>query len=161
MAIHDIWCLVVVHSSSYVVCAASLRCAYRLSSDLVRDPGILNTLGGLALGSAESILAVSRILQFMTLLPGVAFVLVMAFLATAVALNAGLVGCPFRFRLGSFVVLLVVGTRLTFSCIDLHSLQPIVVVFPGGDLPLSLSIGSSLVDTFLFHLSFVDSLVDL
>ena len=40
----------------------------------------------------------------MTLLPGVAFVLIVAFLAIAVALNVRLVGCPFRFRLGSFVL---------------------------------------------------------
>jgi hypothetical protein len=39
----------------------------------------------------------------MTLLPGITFVLIVAFLATAVVLDAGLVGSPFRLRLGSFI----------------------------------------------------------
>jgi hypothetical protein len=97
----------------------------------------------------------------MTLLLSFVFVLVVAFLAIAVALNARLVGYPFRFRLGSFVLfVVVVRTGLTFGCIDLHFLQPIVVVLPGGYLLLNLSISSSLVDSFLFYLSFVDAFVD-
>ena len=106
-----------VCDSSRFVYAAALSRTHRLDSGLVRDLSILVTLGvSPALGSAESILAVSGVLQFMTLLPGVAFVLVVAFLATAVALNVGLVGCPFRFRLGSFVLVsftrTLVGTWL-------------------------------------------------
>jgi hypothetical protein len=51
----------------------------------------------------------------MTLLPGIAFVLVVAFLTIAVALDARLVSSPFRLRLGSFVrvvlrTFVVVGT---------------------------------------------------
>lgn len=99
----------------------------------------------------------------MTLLPGVAFVLVVAFFATAVALNAGLIGCPFRFRLGSFILFfVVVGTRLAVNCIDLHLLQPIVIIPPGGNVPLGLSVGFSLeVITFLFHLHFENAGVNL
>jgi hypothetical protein len=70
-----------------------------------------------ALSGSERVilrLALSRSLQFMTLLPGIAFALVVAFLATAVALDVGLVGRPFRLRLGSFVLsfprTFVVGT---------------------------------------------------
>jgi hypothetical protein len=84
-------------------------------------------------------------LQFITLLPGIAFVLVVAFLAIAVALNAGLVGYPFRFRLGSFIVLFVVRTRLAFSCIDLYLLQPVVVIVLVRNVSLSLSISSTIV----------------
>ena len=69
----------------------------------------------------------SRSLQVITLLPGVAFVLIVAFLAIAVALNARLVGRPFRFRLGSFVrsllgFLVVVRTWFASRGIDLHLL---------------------------------------
>ena len=51
----------------------------------------------------------------------------MAFLTIAVALNVRLVGYPFRFRLGSFVILsflrtLVIRTRLTVGYVDLHLL---------------------------------------
>ena len=83
-------------------------------------------------------------LQVMTLLPGIAFVLVVAFLATAVALNAGLVGCPFRFQLRSFVILFI-RTRLAFSCINLHLLQPIVVVVLVWNVSLSLSVSSTIM----------------
>jgi hypothetical protein len=63
----------------------------------------------------------------MTLLPGIAFAFVVAFLATAVALDAGLVGRPFRLRLRSFVrfllrTVVVVGTGFALSGIDLHLL---------------------------------------
>ena len=90
----------------------------------------------------------------MTLLPGVTFVLIIAFLATTVALNVGLVGCPFRFRLGSFV-LFVVGTRLAVSCINLYFLQLIIVVLLSRNVPLDLSIRLPLeVSTLLFQLHF-------
>ena len=86
----------------------------------------------------------------MTLLPGFTFVLIVAFLAIAVALNVGLVGCPFCLRLGSFVVLsfprtLVVGTRLAVGYVDLHLLQPIIVVVPVRNVSLSLPIRSTAV----------------
>ena len=67
----------------------------------------------------------------MILLLGVAFVLIMAFLAIAVALNVGLVRCPFYFQLGSFILFLMVRTRLAISCINLHLLQHIVVILLG------------------------------
>jgi hypothetical protein len=86
----------------------------------------------------------------MTLLPGFTFVLIVAFLAITVVLNVGLIGCPFRFRLGSFVRLsfprtFVVGTRLAGSCIDLHLLQPIVVVVLVWNVSLGLPIRSTAV----------------
>jgi hypothetical protein len=71
----------------------------------------------------------------MTLLPGIVFVLVVAFLATAVALDAGLVGSPFRLRLRSFVrvvlrtFVVIVGTWFAFRSVELHPLQSVVVVF--------------------------------
>jgi hypothetical protein len=63
----------------------------------------------------------------MTLLPGIAFALIVAFLTTAVALDAGLVSSPFRLRLRSFVrvvlrTFVVVGTGFALSSIDLHLL---------------------------------------
>jgi hypothetical protein len=93
-------------------------------------------------------------LQVITLLPGFAFVLIVAFLAIAVALNVGLVGCPFRFRLGSlFLFVVIVGTRLAFGCIDLHLLQPVVVVLLFGDISFGFPVRSILsVTTFLFQL---------
>jgi hypothetical protein len=39
----------------------------------------------------------------MILLPGIIFILIVAFLAIAVVLDVGLVSSPFRLRLGSFV----------------------------------------------------------
>ena len=96
--------------SSLVVCSAALRGFYghRLLSNFIAS--VLRC-------SKRLILVLSRSLQFMTQHSGLAFVLVVAFLATAVALNVGLVGCPFRFRLRSFVLLsfsrtFVVGTWL-------------------------------------------------
>jgi hypothetical protein len=63
----------------------------------------------------------------MTLLPGVTFALIVAFLTTAVALDAGLVGSPFRLRLRSFIrvvlrTLIVARTGFALSGIDLHLL---------------------------------------
>jgi hypothetical protein len=128
-----------------LVAAASLRGFQGLR--------LFNNFIASALRRSKRLILVSMLagsLQFMTLLPGVAFVLVVAFLATAVALNAGLVGCPFRFRLGSFV-LFVVRTRLAFGYIDLHLLQPVIVVLPVGDISFSLSVRSILsVTAFLF-----------
>jgi hypothetical protein len=63
----------------------------------------------------------------MTLLPGIIFALIVAFLATAVALDAELVGSPFRLRLRSFVrvvprTIVMVRTWFSFSGIELHPL---------------------------------------
>jgi hypothetical protein len=62
-----------------------------------------------------------------TLLPGITFAFIVAFLAIAVALDAGLVGRPFRLRLRSFVRLvlrtvIIVRTGFALSSIDLHLL---------------------------------------
>jgi len=102
-------------------------------------------------------------LQFMTLLSDGAVTFVVAFLAAAVALNTGLIVCPFV-RLGSwwsFSWTLVVGTWLAFRGVDLHLLQTVVVVFPGRNIPLDLGVRSALIDSFLLHLSFVEAFVDL
>jgi hypothetical protein len=40
-------------------------------------------------------------------------------------------------------------------------LQSVVVVVLGRDVPLDLGVSPALVNTFLFHLSFVDALIDL
>jgi hypothetical protein len=61
-------------------------------------------------------------LQFIILLPSVIFVLIIAFLTIAIALDARLIGYPFRLRLGSFIIFLVIRTRLTVSYIDLYLL---------------------------------------
>lgn len=117
----------IIRSSSTSV-RESGRKGIVLDSRAVRVLGILVALGlFVAFGRAELavvIVALSGSLQFMTLLPGVAFVFVVAFLATAVALDAGLVGCPFRLRLGSFVLSFLwtfVGTwlalRVTRKCV--------------------------------------------
>ena len=95
------------------------------------------------------------------LLLSVIFVFIVAFFTIAIVLNTRLISYLFRFRLESFIILLIVRTRLAFSYINLYLLQSIVVIFLGKDLLLSLSISSSLVDTFLFYLLFVDSLIDL
>lgn len=90
----------------------------------------------------------------------------MAFFAIAVVLNAGLIGYPFRFRLGSFIILslswtFIIRTGLTLGRIDLHLLQTVVVISLGRNVPLDLSIRLTLeVATFLFYLSFVEALVD-
>jgi hypothetical protein len=90
-----------------------------------------------------------------------------AFLATAVALDAGLVGRPFRLRLRSFVRLVfrtvvVVGTGFALSGIDLHLLQAVVVVLLSRNVPLDLSVRLSLeVTTLLLHLHFENAGVNL
>jgi hypothetical protein len=99
----------------------------------------------------------------MTLLLGVAVACVVAFLAAFVALNTRLVFSPFV-RLQSwwsFLRTLVVGTWLALRGVDLHLLQTVVVVSPGRNVLLDLSIRSALVDSFLLHLSFVETFVDL
>ena len=144
--------------SSHVICSSALGGLHRL------DFGFLREWDLFVLSRAKPLFAVSRILQFMTLLPGVAFVFVVAFLATTVALYAGLVGSPFRFRLWAFVMSLsrtFVGTGLALGGVDLHFLQAIIVVVPGGDFPWSLSVGPSLVNSFLFYLSFIEALINL
>jgi hypothetical protein len=90
----------------------------------------------------------------------------MAFLAIAVALDAGLIGSPFRLRLGSFVrvilrTLIVVGTWFTFGGIELHSLQSVVVVFPYWNIAFCLAISVRRERlSFLFQLSFIDPSID-
>jgi hypothetical protein len=100
----------------------------------------------------------------MTLLSDGAVTFVVAFLATAVALNIGLVVCP-SVRLWSwwsFSRTLVFGTWLALRSVDLHLLQTVVVVSLGRNVPLDLAVRSALVETsFLLHLSFVDAFVDL
>ena len=90
----------------------------------------------------------------MTLLPGVAFACVVAFLAAFVALNTGLVFCPFvrlRSLLLSFPWTFVVRTWLALRGIDLHLLQAVVVVLPSRNVPLDFSVRPSLeVVTLLF-----------
>jgi hypothetical protein len=103
----------------------------------------------------------------MTLLPDIAFAFVVAFLATAVALDAGLVGRPFRLRLRSFVRLVlrtvvVVRTRFALRGIDLHFLQAVVVVLPSRNVPLDLSVRLPLeVTSLLLHLHFENAGVNL
>jgi hypothetical protein len=69
-----------------------------------------------------------------------------AFLATAVALDAGLVCSPFRLRLRSFVrvvlrtLIVVIKTWFAFGGIELHPLQSIVVVFLYWNIALCLAI---------------------
>ena len=120
MAVHYAWCLAEFVSST----ALSGLHGFDSVRFLFRDSVLAGTELLFVAGSGS--------LQVMTLLLGRAFVLVVAFLATAVALNVGLVSCPFRFWLGSFVLsflrTLVAGTRLAVGCIDLHLLQPIVIV---------------------------------
>jgi hypothetical protein len=102
----------------------SLRGLYRLDTSRIDNPSVK------PLSSSERVLlqlTLSRSLQFMTLLPGIAFAFIVAFLVTAVALNIGLIGSLFvwlllLFILVSFLITLVVGTWLAFSGIDLHPL---------------------------------------
>jgi hypothetical protein len=147
-----------------VIASASLRGFHRL------DTSYVDSLFLRALYSSERVflrLALSRSVQFITLLPGVTFAFVMAFLATAVVLNVGLIGRPFV-RLGSFIgwsflrTSVVAGTWLAFGGIDLHLLQTVVVILPGGNVPLDLYVRPALVEvSFLFYLSFEESLIDL
>jgi hypothetical protein len=102
----------------------------------------------------------------MTLLPGVVFAFVVAFLVTTVALDVRLIGRPFRLRL--FLVLsvlrtlIVVRTGFALSGIELHLLQSIVIVVPGRDIPLNLSVSLTLeVITLLFHLHLENTGVNL
>jgi hypothetical protein len=88
-----------------------------------------------------------------------------AFLAIAVVLDVGLVGSPFRLRLRSFVrvvlrTFIIVRTWFAFGSIELYLLQSVIVIVPGRDIPLDLSVSPALVNTFLFYLSFVDTFVD-
>jgi hypothetical protein len=99
------------------------------------------------------------------LLPGIVFTFVVAFLVTTVALDIGLIGRPFRLRL--FLVLsvlrtlIIVRTGFALSGIELHFLQSVVIVVLGRNIPLDLYVSPALVNTFLFYLSFIDTLVDL
>ena len=103
----------------------------------------------------------------MTLLPGVIFVLIIAFLAITVALNVRLVGYPFRFRLRSLLLSLLrtflIRTRLTVSCIDLYLLQSVVVIVLVRNVSLSFSVSSTIVSVTasLFQLQLKDPIVDL
>jgi hypothetical protein len=112
-------------------------------------------------------LSLSGALQVITLLPGVAFALIVAFLAIAVALDARLVSSPFRLRLRSFVrvvlrTLVVVGTGFALSGIDLHLLQAVIVVLPSRNVPLDLSVRLSLeVTSLLLYLHFENTGVNL
>jgi hypothetical protein len=90
-----------------------------------------------------------------------------AFLATAVALDARLVGRPFRLRLRSFIrfvlrTVIMVGTRFALCGIDLHLLQAVVVVLLSRNVPLDLSVRLSLeVTTLLFYLHFENAGINL
>jgi hypothetical protein len=112
-------------------------------------------------------LSLSGALQVITLLPGVTFALVVAFLAIAVALDARLVGSPFRLRLRSFVrvvlrTLIVVGTGFALSGIDLYLLQAVIVVLLSRNVPLDLSVRLSLeVTSLLLYLYFENAGVNL
>jgi hypothetical protein len=100
----------------------------------------------------------------MTLLPCLTVTCVVAWSAVFVALALGLVVCPsgrLRSLVLSFLRTFVVRTWLALRSVDLHLLQTVVVVFPGRNVPLDLSVRSALVDSFLLHLSFVETFVDL
>jgi hypothetical protein len=83
----------------------------------------------------------------MTLLPGIAFILIVAFLATAVAPDAGLISSPFSLRLRSFVrvvlrtLIVIARTWFAFSSVELHPLQSVVVVFLCWNIALCLAVG--------------------
>jgi hypothetical protein len=90
-------------------------------------------------------------LQFITLLSDGAVTSVVAFLATAVALNIGLVVYP-SVRLWSwwsFPRTLVVGTWLALRGVDLHLLQTVVVVLLGRNVLLDLVVRLALGITTL------------
>jgi hypothetical protein len=113
-------------------------------------------------------LSLSGALQVITLLPGIAFALIVAFLAIAVALDAGLVGSPFRLRLRSFVrvvlrTFIVVGTWFAFGGIELHLLQSVVVVVLIRNVAFGLPVSSIIVSVTasLFQLQLKDPIVDL
>jgi hypothetical protein len=109
----------------FLIASASLRCFQGF------DTWCRYNLFIRALRSSERVillrLSLSGTLQVITLLPGIVFAFVVAFLATAVALDARLVGSPFRLRLRSFVrvvlrTFIIVGTGFALSSIDLHLL---------------------------------------
>jgi hypothetical protein len=84
----------------------------------------------------------------MTLLPGVAISRVVAFLAAFVALNTGLIFSPFvrlRSLVLSFLGTFVVGTWLALRGVELHLLQPVVVVVPLGNVPFGFPVRSIVV----------------
>jgi hypothetical protein len=88
----------------------------------------------------------------MTLLPGVAVVRVMAFLAAFVALNTGLVFSPFvRLRSWwSFLRTLMVGTWLALRSVELYLLQSVVVLVLVRNIPFGFPISPFLgITTFL------------
>jgi hypothetical protein len=85
VAVYYAWCL------AEVVPSAALSGLYRFDSRR-----FLGWFSVALSGTEITIVAGSGSLQFITLLPGIAFVLIIAFLAIAVALDAGLIGCPFR-----------------------------------------------------------------
>jgi hypothetical protein len=90
----------------------------------------------------------------MTLHTGLAFAFVVAFLAVAVALNTRLVVCPFvrlQSLMLSFPWTFVVGTWLALCGVELHLLQPVVVVLLSRNVALRLGIWLPLeVSTLLF-----------
>jgi hypothetical protein len=87
----------------------------------------------------------------MTLLPGVAVAHVVAFLTAFVALNIRLVVYPFvRMQsCWSFLGTFVIRTWLTLRSVELHLLQPVVVVLPGRNVPLDLMVRLALEVTAL------------
>jgi hypothetical protein len=90
-----------------------------------------------------------------------------AFLITAVALDARLVGRPFRLRLRSFIRLvlrtvIMVRTGFALYSIDLHLLQAVVVILLSRNVPLDLSIRLPLeVTSLLFYLHFENAGINL
>jgi hypothetical protein len=71
-------------------------------------------------------LLLSRALQVIILLPGIIFILIVAFLAIAIALDVRLVSSPFRLRLRSFVRIIlrtfVIVLGFALSSIELYLL---------------------------------------
>jgi hypothetical protein len=94
----------------------------------------------------------------MTLLLGVVFAFIVAFLVITIVLDIRLIGRPFCLRL--FLVLsvlrtlvIIVGTGFALGSIELYLLQSVVIVVPGRDIPLNLSVSLTLeVITLLFYL---------
>jgi hypothetical protein len=123
LGFYRIWILV-DNRFYFLIASASLRCFQGF------DTWCLHNLFLRALRSSERVvirLSLSRALQVITLLPGIAFALIVAFLAIAVALDARLVGSPFRLRLRSFIrvilrTFIIIGTWFAFSSIELHLL---------------------------------------
>jgi hypothetical protein len=111
LGFYRIWILV-DNRFYFLIASASLRCFQGF------DTWCLHNLFLRALRSSERVvirLSLSRALQVITLL------------AIAVALDARLVGSPFRLRLRSFVrvilrTFIMIGTWFAFSSIELHLL---------------------------------------